>query len=53
MTDNSLAETKLLTRSAILVRDVGIRLRNEITILDHEVSGTSEHRHGGSKNDRQ
>ena len=38
---------KLLTRSAVLVRDVGIGLRNQTTVLNYEVSGTGKHRHGG------
>ena len=42
---------KLLTRSPVLVHDVrGIRLRNETTILDHEVSCIGKH--GGGKTDR-
>jgi len=45
----------LLTRSAVLVRDVvcdiGSRLRNQTTILDHEVSSIRKHRHGGGKID--
>ena len=43
---------KLLTRSAVLVRNVGNRLRMEATIPNCEVICTSKHRHGGGKIDR-
>ena len=65
LTNISLAETKLPTRSPVLVRDVrgivhgivrgivrGIRLRSETTILDHEVSCIGKHGHGGGMTDR-
>jgi len=52
LTNVSLAKMKLLTRSAVLVRNVGNRLRMEATIPNCEVISTSKHRHGGGKIDR-
>jgi len=56
LTNISLAKTKLLTRSAVLVRDVhdiGSRLRMEATIPNCEVTGVGKYGHGGSEIDRQ
>jgi len=52
LTNVSLAKMKLLTRSAVLVRNVGNRLRMEVTIPNCEVICTSKHGHGGGKIDR-
>jgi len=52
LTNVSLAKMKLLTRSAVLVRNGGNRLRMEATIPSCEVICTSKHRHGGGKIDR-
>jgi len=55
LTNISPAETKLLTRSAVLVRDVrdiGSRLRDEATIPHCEVTGIGRYGHGGSETDR-
>ena len=48
LTSISLAKTKLLTRSAVLVRDVrGIRLPSKTT--NNEVSSIGKYGHGGSE----